>query len=383
MKVILISQDFYPLTGGIATYLLQVYENYFNREDFSVIVPKSISKEEDYKKFNFKVNRVKFSPFKSPIKRKKENMKILEILENEKPDLILFGYLRSHPEVGEAYKKINPKCKYGIILHAKEAFLDLSITKNTNNNGKQKGYTLEEVDNYKKIMNEADFLICVSNYTKRLVQKQKIKNKFFVIYPLLNLNKYNLDVPKTKNEFNLLSVGRLIKRKGHDLVLESLKELKTKIPHLKYIIIGEGPEEKNLKKIVSENNLSEIVYFVGKISDKELAKYYSNCDIFVLPTRHIFPNDVEGFGIVFLEAGLYTKPVIGGKNGGVVEAIQNNKTGFLIKDNDKKDLVKKIFYLYKNKYERKRLGENGKKRILKDISKNEKFLEIIKNYRES
>jgi len=168
MKVVLISQDFHPLTGGIATYLLQIYRSYFKKEEFAVIVPKNISKKEDYLKFNFPVYRVDFSPFASPEERKRENHGILEVLKKEKPDLILFGYLRSHPEVAEMYKKLNPKCKWGIVLHAKEAFLDSSITDKTNKNGSQKGYTQEEVFNYRLKLNSADFLICVSKFTKRI-----------------------------------------------------------------------------------------------------------------------------------------------------------------------------------------------------------------------
>jgi phosphatidylinositol alpha-1,6-mannosyltransferase len=370
MKVILISQDFYPITGGIATYLLQIYRNYFNLEDFSVIVPENISKREDYKKFNFKVDRVRFSPFESPTKRKKENKRLLGILKNEKPDLILFGYLRSHSEIGEAYKKINPKCKYGIVLHAKEAFLDSSITKNTNNNGKQKGYTEEEVVHYKKILNQSDFLITVSRFTKRLLKEQGIKNRFFIINPLLD-EIPNLKFKSTSNkEFNLLSVGRLIKRKGQDSVIEILNELKNKIPNIKYFIVGEGVEKNNLIKLVKKEKLDKIVTFVGNVDNKRLKKYYWNCDLFILPTKHILPNDVEGFGIVFLEAGSYSKPVIGGKNGGVVEAIKNGKTGYLIKERDKKELIKKILYLYENQKERERLGKNGRKRIEQEFYKN-------------
>jgi glycosyltransferase involved in cell wall biosynthesis len=284
--------------------------------------------------------------------------------------LILFGYLRSHPEVGELYQKINPKCKYGIILHAKEAFLDSSITKNTNNKGKQKGYNKPEVMRYKEILNSADFLLTVSNFTKQLLKSQGIKNKFYIINPLLN------EIPNLKfksipnKEFNLLSVGRLIKRKGQDSVIKILNDLKNKIPNIKYFIVGEGREKNNLIKLVKKEKLNNFVTFVGNVDNKRLIKYYLNCDLFILPTKHILPNDVEGFGIVFLEAGSYSKPVIGGKNGGVVEAIKNGKTGYLIKEGDKKELIKKILYLYENEKERKKLGKNGRKRVEQEFYKN-------------
>jgi len=383
MKVILITQDFYPLTGGIATYLLQMYNNYFQRDDFSVVVPKKISKDKDYKKLNFPVNRLVFSPFSSFEERSKESKIILNLLKQENPDLVLFGYLRSHPEIAEEYKKYNPKCKWGIILHAKEAFLDPSIRKTTHKDGIQKGYTKKETIGYKRILNSADFLICVSKFTKKLIKSQKIKNKIFIINPSLILNHLSTNKNINPNKFVLLSVGRLIKRKGQDLVIKSLKNLEKDIPNLKYIIVGTGPEKDNLKKMAKKEKVSKIISFLGKVSEKNLPSVYSSCDIFVLPTRHIYPNDVEGFGIVFLEANFYSKPVIGGSNGGVIEAIKKNKSGFLIKQDNLKNLTKKILFLYKNPNKKLKMGNYGRKRVLKGFfnKKNNSFENYLSKLR--
>jgi len=378
MKVILISQDFYPLRGGIARYLLQIYENYFKESDFKAIVPKNISKKSDYNNFKFLVHRFVFTPFKTFDKRKNENRKLLAFLEKEKPDLILFGYLRSHPEVAEEYKKINPNCKYGIILHAKEAFFDSSKTKKTNNKGVQKGYSLNEILDYKNILNKADFLITVSNFTKKLIKNQKIKNKFFVINPLLTKIPHEIKEKDRKN-FNILSVGRLIKRKGHDEVIKVLKEVRNKIPDITYTLVGDGPEKESLKTLALELGVSQNVIFEDNVSDKKLNNYYGDCDVFILPNKFILPNDIEGFGIVFLEANSYGKPVIGGKNGGVMEAIQNKKSGFLINPLNRKELFDKILFLYNNPNTRKKMGTNGRYRVIEKFykNKNKDFLEYL------
>jgi phosphatidyl-myo-inositol dimannoside synthase len=380
MKVILITQDFYPVVGGIATYLLQIYNEYFKKDDFSVIVPKKISKIEKYKSFDFPVHKLDFLPFSSFEERKKETQKILNLLIKEKPDLILFGYIRSHPEVAEMYTAINPNCKWGVILHAKEVYLNHCSNTNNNFKGSQKGYTPEEIINYTSVLKSSHFLISVSKFTKKLLKKQKIKNKVFVINPVLRLKSGIGKLKSIKfNSFNLLSVGRLIKRKGQDRVINAIDKLKSEIPEITYTLIGNGPEEKNLKRLTSEKGLNSKIKFLKKISDLQLAKYYLQSDVFVLPTRYIPPNDIEGFGIVFLEAGFYSKPVIGGKNGGVIEAIQNNKTGYLVNENDDKELITKIKYLYHHPRRRKLLGENGRKRILRNDSKNKKFVKFLKN----
>src|SRR3989344_2432501 len=351
MRVLMISQDFYPLKGGIATYLLQIYKTYFSKEIFQVLTLKNMYKTHS-NSFNFKIKKLNFFPFIFPTKRKEKNKAFLNNLIDFKPDLILFGYIRSHPEIIEECKKLNPNVKYGVVLHAKEAFFDTAIKKRTNYNGIQKGYTPKEIIEYKDILKSADFLICVSNFTKRLIKKQGIKNKkIFVIYPTLEEISSSPKYLKIEKYFTLLSVGRLIKRKGQDLVIKSLI---------------------NLKKIVNFN---------GEVNKKELNRIYSNCNIFVLPTKFIKPNDIEGFGIVFIEANSFSKPVIGGKTGGVIEAIENGKSGFLINPNSKKELINKIILLYKNRKILNKIGKYGRKRVIHKFyrKKNMKFVEFLKD----
>ena|SRR3989344_5420458 len=381
MKILMISQDFYPLKGGIAIYLLQLYERYFSKEDFRAMIPKSISKRKRLNDLSFKIKRLDFYPFITPSERKEKNKEFIDYLKKFKPDVVLFGYIRSHPEVIDKYKKINPNVKWGVILHAKEAFFDSAMTEKTNKSGSHKGYTSQEIKEYKKILEFADFLVCVSNFTKKLIEKQGIRNdNVFVVHPLLN------NLPKCSNSqknenFTLLSVGRLVKRKGHDLVLKSLKELRKSIPSIKYEIVGSGPEENKLKNFVEKYNLKNIVNFRGEIDRKELNKVYLNCDIFVLPTKFIKPNDIEGFGIVFIEANSFSKPVIGGKSGGVAEAIEDGKSGFLINTDSKKELIDKVIFLYQNKRFLEKIGKYGRKRV-KDkfhMKKNKEFVEFLEN----
>lgn len=377
MKVLLVSQDFYPMKGGIATYLIQIIKNYFSRDKPKVLIPNNITKRKNFPEIKFPIEKIKFEPFVLPSKR--SNKQFLKKLREFKPDLVLFGYIRSHPEIMREYKKINSSVKWGIVCHAKEIFLDEAIVKRTNDKGKQKGYTKKEVREYKNILNSADFLLCVSNFTKSLLKKQGIKNKnIFVISPLLN------KIPKrnkiSKKEFSILSVGRLIKRKGQKLVLESLIELKKIIPEIKYSIVGDGPEMDKLKKFVEQNNLSKQVKFYGEISEKKLEGIYSKSNIFVLPTKFIKPNDMEGFGIVFLEANFYGMPVIGGNNGGVREAIKNNKTGFQINPNSKKELIKKIVFFYENREKLKKMGDSGRNRVKNNYynKKNRNFVNYLR-----
>ncbi len=370
-KVALITQDFYPMKGGIASYLLQIYFRYFRKSNFEVILPKSFSKE-DFSNFPFEVKFTEFTPFNFADKKREDcNKNILKILCSFQPDLVLFGYLRSHPETGLMYKKINPLSKFGIFTYGKEVFLKDAVVKRNQKFGSHKGYLKKEVNFYENILNKADGIFSVSEFTKKVLQKQGIKRKIEIIYPSVpRVKKYNYDSARKKLKFKkdniiLLSVGRLIKRKGQDKVIRVMPELLRKYPGIKYVIVGSGSEKNNLIKLVNRLNLSKEVIFAENITEEKLPLYYSASDIFVLPCDFIKPNDVEGLGIVFLEANSYGLPTIGGNSGGVPEAIINGKTGFLVNSKSDIDLIKKISYLVENPDILKRMETHCRRLFIK------------------
>jgi phosphatidylinositol alpha-1,6-mannosyltransferase len=376
LKVTLITQDFFPLKGGIATYLYSIWEKYLQKTDFNVIMPDNII-DDSVNKLPFKVSLSTFSPFNiSDANRERCNEFLIKELTRISPDVVLFGYLRSHTEVGVRYKQINPKARYGIIMHAKEAFLTPPLENITNFNGSHKGYSTEEIQIYKSIIIDADYVFTVSDFTKNILKTQGLKREYITLHPSL---KETSIIPKDisrkelgldSNEYVLLSVGRLIKRKGQDLVLDSLSHLKKQIPNLKYVIVGEGPERQNLEHKIYSLSLEKNVLFAGKVENLELAKYYSSANLFVLPCRFIPPNDIEGFGIVFLEANLYGKPVIAGNTGGATEAVQHNTTGLLINPENKFELEEAIFKLYTDRDLSTKLGRNGRLRVLEQYNSN-------------
>ncbi|HIH32176.1 TPA: glycosyltransferase family 4 protein [Candidatus Woesearchaeota archaeon] len=366
----MITQDFLPLKGGIASYLYSIWEKYLQKTDFRVIIPEYIV-DDTVKNLPFQVISSSFKPFNiADFEREKCNTSLIQKIEDIAPDIILFGYLRSHTELGMRYKQINPKSRYGLIMHAKEAFLTNTLAGITHVQGAHKEYTTEEIHAYYAAIMNADYVFTVSDFTKNLLINQGLKREYITIYPSLKeasiivKDKSIFELGLDSQDYVLLSVGRLIKRKGQDLVLNTLPKLKEHIPNLKYIIAGEGPEKYNLENQVKNLSLEQNVLFAGKVEDSELAKYYSSTNLFVLPCRFIPPNDVEGFGIVFLEANLYGKPVIAGNTGGATEAVQHNATGLLIDPEDKSELEEAILKVYHNPSLASELGMNGRLRVL-------------------
>ncbi len=171
--------------------------------------------------------------------------------------------------------------------------------------------------------------------------------------------KYMLDGKRV-----ILTVARLIKHKGQDHLLKSLPKILEKIPNAHYLMVGDGPDKDYLEDMAfNQLDLSEHVTFAGSISDENVAACYYECDIFAMISRQ-HKNNVEGFGIAFLEAGYASKAVVGGNSGGIPDAVEHNKTGILVDPNDLGKISTAIIDLLQNENKRTEYGRNGKNRVL-------------------
>jgi phosphatidylinositol alpha-1,6-mannosyltransferase len=169
-----------------------------------------------------------------------------------------------------------------------------------------------------------------------------------------------------RGETVLLSVGRLQRRKGHDLAIEAVSRLRGHRP-LTYLIVGDGQERSRLQALARERGVADRVHFLGEVSEDDLPLYYQACDVFLMPNR-VDAGDVEGFGIVFLEAAAAEKPSIGGHSGGVPEAIADGETGLLVSGTDVDELARTIEVLASSPERRRALGRAGRVRVCRDFT---------------
>jgi phosphatidyl-myo-inositol dimannoside synthase len=241
-----------------------------------------------------------------------------------------------------------------------------------------------------KILDRAQFITVNSECTKNLLKNLvKNKDKIKIIYPGVSkkfTNLYDQKLEEIKNKYDLknkkiiLTTGRLVPRKNHQLVIDALKDLKEKIPNLVYLIIGNGPEKTNYELRITDYGLENKIKILDNIENDELPYFYKLSDIFVMVSK-TSSDDIEGFGIVYLEAGIFSKPVIASKQGGSTEAVIDGQTGILIPDN-LQILEKTIIKLLEKPELSKQLGHNAQQRIKEkflwpDISK--KLIELINN----
>lgn len=202
----------------------------------------------------------------------------------------------------------------------------------------------------KLILSNSTHIFSNSHFTKDLVLKIINCNNVYIIYPPISYEpSYNcLNYKKRR----LFSVGRIVERKGFQNVIKALPEVIKKYDDIQYIIAGDGEYLQNLKELSDSLGVNEYVHFVGKVTEKEKDDLFSQCGLFVMPSYSI-PSlmQVEGFGLVYLEAYVHGKFVIGSATGGVPDAIQDGITGFLIKENDYNDLAKAICRFYDNDFQ--------------------------------
>jgi phosphatidyl-myo-inositol dimannoside synthase len=167
----------------------------------------------------------------------------------------------------------------------------------------------------------------------------------------------------------IICVGRLVKRKGQDQLIKAMPEVLSKVPDAKLIFVGEGPLRGKLEKLSRKLKIEKSIIFFGRIEHSLLPKYFLLGDIFAMPSRsRNFGLEVEGLGIVYLEASASGLPVIGGASGGAPDAVLAGKTGYVVNGGNTREISEKIIDLLNDKTKAKKMGANGRKWTAKNWS---------------
>ncbi|MFA9558193.1 glycosyltransferase family 4 protein [Evansella sp. AB-rgal1] len=358
-KRLFISLDFPPENGGIQNYVYGLVSN-LNSLDTFVLTSNRIG-EEKFRDFDakqtFKTYRIGMTNKVSFIKQILQAVVlffyVVSLIRKHKIEEIHFGNVMPIGIIGPIIKRLL-RIRYYPYIHGFD-FLE------SKNNALK--YKLVQF-----CLRHANKIICNSNYTKnKLMESDLEERNITVIHPGIHKKKAaTINAQSLISKFMLedrkviITVGRLVKRKGHDLVIKSLREIIKITPNVKYVICGDGPEEENLKLLVKDLDLEDYVVFTGSISREDLETIYSIADLFIMLNRELTETgDVEGYGIVFLEAGMYKLPVIGGNNGGVPDAVLHGKTGYLIDPSSQEEIVQTVSSFFMDQDLAKQFGNNG------------------------
>jgi len=350
MNILLITLEYSPQKGGVASYYAGLMSELAHQGHQVKIVSEKLL----YKWFWPRWLKAYFL--------------LRAAIKKEKPDIIFVGHLLPLGTVAYLLRK---RVSYCVFLHGMDILLA------------QKSRRKQWLT--KKILLNAKIIVTNSEFTKEQVKKLEIGNclpageagklEIGTVYPCptISTNVLTEQIESLRRKLGLsgkkimLTLGRVVERKGHDIVIKAMPEIIQHMPDIVYIIAGAGPYLEKLTQLVENLELQPYVRFVGQIADEERSAYYALCDIFVTPSRQIGP-DVEGFGLSFIEAALFGKPSIGGKSGGVPEAILDGQTGALVDPTDVSELARAVVQLLRDDKLRYELGQNAKARAIHEFN---------------
>jgi phosphatidylinositol alpha-1,6-mannosyltransferase len=170
-----------------------------------------------------------------------------------------------------------------------------------------------------------------------------------------------LDQLNLRGKKVIVCVGRLVHRKGQDRLIEALPEILREVPDATLLLVGEGPRRKALEDLMMKHRVSDSVRFVGRVQYAELPAYLRLGDIFAMPSRsRFFGLEVEGLGIVYLEASATGLPVIGGASGGAPDAVLDGETGLVVDGRDPAAIAQAAIALLKNPEKSAAMGRRGR-----------------------
>ncbi len=229
-----------------------------------------------------------------------------------------------------------------------------------------------------KFMSQSiDAITYLGDYTRGEISKAISKsdvNKLVQIAPGIDVDHF---VPTDSSELRaqlglteksvIISVGRLVHRKGQDKLISALPAIRSAVPNVHLVLVGVGPHQKYLENLVAKLNLTDCVTFIGRINYSELPKYICVGDIFAMPSRsRFFGLEVEGLGIVYLEASSCGLPVVGGKSGGAPDAVFVGETGVVVDGTDTSEIAGACIDLLNNPELCALMGATGRAWIIEN-----------------
>jgi phosphatidylinositol alpha-1,6-mannosyltransferase len=361
MRLLFITQDFPPDIGGIQTYASEIAPRLASwTKDFVVVAPKRPKSDQIDAQFTFAVHRLLARPDLLVLPA---TVALPRIARRTRADVAFHAQWQTVPASLFARKLTGYPKKIVVAAHGRELLFNPYEAEPFHG-------TYERAR--RNTMRRVDRFVAVSRYTASLLEDLHVQPERIEVVNSGTDPAYfrPLDAGELKNRLQLegqrvlLTVARLVERKGVDTTLRALPRVIASVPDLTYLIVGQGPDQSRLEMLAKELGVSANVRFVGRVPYAELPLYYNACDAFVMPSRNE-PPDVEGFGVVFLEANACNKPVIGAYSGGIPDAIIEGETGLLVPPNDPDALATAILKLVGNQEYAKRLGEQGRESVLR------------------
>ncbi|MBA2564610.1 MAG: glycosyltransferase family 4 protein [Gemmatimonadetes bacterium] len=371
MKTLFVSPDFKPAPGGIA----ELYLNLLLRFPRGAVDVLTVRAEGWQDEFPFPVERLPmdFRQSSRAIGLTRLTARAEARVRAEAHDLVQIGTLRPAGAVGALIHRLRG-VPYLIYVHGKDVLKERAKV------DRSRLYRAGARD----ILTRAGAVIANSRFTAELVQDlaraagvRGMEQRVRVVHPGADPERFrpgDEGVAELRERHGLeearvvLTVARLESRKGIDRTLEAISVLGAAFSDLVYVVAGEGPQSEALARRSSAPDLAGRIRFLGHVPDAELPAWYRMAEVFLLPSRRELGDEVEGFGIAALEASASGVPVIGGRSGGVPEAVAEDRTGLLVEPRDPRSIASALRRLLTDTGLAARLGRGGREAVLRHFN---------------
>jgi phosphatidylinositol alpha-1,6-mannosyltransferase len=329
-KILVITNDFGPRTGGIETFVIGLLERIKGQEVIVFTSAQGDTSEYDQKwlkEFGIQVIRDRSKillPSMRVTKRAKEIVRLHNI------EVIVFGAAAPLALMAPALRKSGVK-KVIALTHGHEVWWAKIFPFNLA---------------MKRIGSGVDHLTYLGEFTRNAIAQSLTKKSadamvkiapgidtaHFIPQPDSMHKRITLGL---ENKKIIISVGRLVHRKGQDKLIEAMPQILQKVPNAHLLLVGEGPYRSHLEKLANKLSMNHNITFAGRILYNNLPSYLSAADLFAMPSRsRFFGLEVEGLGIVYLEASACGIPVVAGNSGGAPDAVIEGVTGLCVDGTD-------------------------------------------------
>jgi phosphatidylinositol alpha-1,6-mannosyltransferase len=330
--------DFKPLLGGVANYGHELAVQFSRRAEVHVLTRRLEGMEAFDRDLPYRITRIpapysglfSFPLFARAVGR----------LMRESPYDAVFCPMWFPDGAAARWGRGRAAVPFAVAAHGTEVFDNYAGARNAVKSALLRGEK-------RRVLREAARIFPVSHYTRRaVVQEGADPLKAVTVHNGVNLGVYHrapVD-PQLRARYRpngerlLLTVTRLHPYKGVDRMLDALPAVAQAAPDVRYVVVGVGPDLARLQALAAERGVADRVRFTGRLDLEEIVALYNMADLFLLLSREE-PPDVEGFGLVFLEAAACGLPSVGGRSGGIPDAIDEGKTGWLVNPTDSAEIA--------------------------------------------
>jgi phosphatidylinositol alpha-1,6-mannosyltransferase len=350
-RVLVVTNDFPPRVGGVQQYLWSLVR-LLPPDRVAVIAPNWPGWQDHDARLEFPVHRWP-STFMWPTPDL--GRRIRSLLRQHHSEVVLFGHGLPLPVLGPTVK--GEGLPYVVMTHGAEVWL-----------ARSPGLGAA----FRRVCRGAKAVTAVSEYTARLLRPAVPRDvPLNVVTPGVDADRFSPRVDGTSVRARLglsgvpvvACVSRLVPRKGQDVLIAGMGLIRSLAPEAVLLLVGEGSHRSALERAARAAPPGAVV-FAGQVSDDDLPAFYAACDVFAMPCRSRWAGlEVEGFGIVFLEAAATGKAVVAGRSGGAAEAVADEETGLLVEGAEPKAVALAVGRLLVDTWVANRMGAAGRVRV--------------------